>query len=123
MLVERRGAGRWRCIELNDGTPAGPVPVRPNVTAEAEALARSYAEPSPSAIQLLMASVREVVEEGQTSLHYTEHRIDACTILCSGPSVPLWVRLPTGEPDAGDLHVRFGGRGRRDASPYPYRQD
>jgi len=31
-----------------------------------------------------------------------------------GSPVPLRVRPPTGEPDAGDLHVRFGGRGRRD---------
>ena len=28
---------------------------------------------------------------------------------CSDLSVPLWTPL-TGEPDAGDLHVRFGGR-------------
>ena len=31
------------------------------------------------------------------------------------------VRPPTGEPYAGDLHVRFGGRGgRATGSPYPY---
>ena len=27
---------------------------------------------------------------------------------------------PTGEPDAGNPPVRFGGRGGRKASPYPY---
>ncbi len=32
----------------------------------------------------------------------------------------MQVRPPTGEPDAGDLPVRFGGRGRLH-SPYPYR--
>jgi hypothetical protein len=26
----------------------------------------------------------------------------------------------TGEPDAGDPHVRFGGRGSVNRSPYPY---
>ena len=40
---------------------------------------------------------------------------------CSDLSVPLWTPL-TGEPDAGDLHVRFGGgRGRELTVPsYPY---
>src|ERR1700730_17934419 len=28
---------------------------------------------------------------------------------------------PTGEPDAGDLPVRFGGRGKAYLCPYPYR--
>src|ERR1700719_563980 len=28
---------------------------------------------------------------------------------------------PTGEPDAGELPVRFGGRGKADLCPYPYR--
>src|SRR4051812_43197923 len=37
----------------------------------------------------------------------------------AGLSVPSWVRPPTGEPDAGDLHVRFGGRGRRQPLPTP----
>jgi len=31
------------------------------------------------------------------------------------------LKPPTGEPDAGEPHVRFGGRGRRVTdSPYPY---
>ena len=29
-------------------------------------------------------------------------------------------RSSTGEPDAGDPHVRFGGRGRLNPVPYPY---
>ena len=40
---------------------------------------------------------------------------------CRDQSVPPWTPL-TGEPDAGDLHVRFGGgRGRELTVPsYPY---
>ena len=38
----------------------------------------------------------------------------ACRRPMSGSSVPLRVRPPTGEPDAGDPPVRFGGRGCRD---------
>jgi len=30
------------------------------------------------------------------------------------PSILLEVKPPTGEPDAGDPHVRFGGRGSRE---------
>ena len=36
-----------------------------------------------------------------------------------GRSVPSWVRPPTGEPDAGDPHVRFGRRGGRNQSALP----
>ena len=32
----------------------------------------------------------------------------------------LWSQPPTGEPDAGNLPVRFGGRGEADLCPYPY---
>ena len=41
---------------------------------------------------------------------------------CFGPPVLLKVKPSTGEPDAGDPHVRFGGRGGANpiASPYPY---
>ena len=35
------------------------------------------------------------------------------------PSTRVAVRPPTGEPDAGDLHVRFGGRGGRTQSALP----
>src|SRR5215469_17498623 len=37
----------------------------------------------------------------------------------SGTSILLKVRPPTGEPDAGDPPVRFGGRGNRDHSVPP----
>ena len=37
---------------------------------------------------------------------------------CSGLSIPMWEPL-TGEPDAGDPPVRFGGRGGN-RLPYPY---
>src|SRR5262249_46753287 len=44
----------------------------------------------------------------------------ACRRLPSfGPPVPSRVRPPTGEPDAGDPHVRFGGRGDRSQSVLP----
>jgi hypothetical protein len=38
---------------------------------------------------------------------------------------PLCGELPTGEPYAGDPHVRFGGRGDRDQTglSYPYHFD
>src|SRR5438552_3145099 len=35
--------------------------------------------------------------------------LDSCT--CTGSSILSEVRPPTGEPDAGDPPVRFGGRG------------
>ena len=48
-------------------------------------------EPALRAIQMLMASVREVVlNRGNPPVQYTGHRLDACTILCPGPSVPSW---------------------------------
>ncbi len=33
---------------------------------------------------------------------------------------PVQGNSPTGEPDAGDPHVRFGGRGGVILRPYPY---
>ena len=36
-----------------------------------------------------------------------------------GPSILFEVTPPTGEPDAGDPHVRFGGRGDRSQSVLP----
>ena len=36
-----------------------------------------------------------------------------------GPSILFEVTPPTGEPDAGDPHVRFGGRGDRTQSVLP----
>ena len=38
---------------------------------------------------------------------------------CRRLPVPMWKPL-TGEPDAGDPHVRFGGRGDLTGPPYPY---
>jgi hypothetical protein len=38
---------------------------------------------------------------------------------CFGPPVLLQVKPSTGEPDAGDPHVRFGGRGVRTQSHLP----
>src|SRR3954454_19157199 len=38
----------------------------------------------------------------------------------SSTAHPVSLRPPTGEPDAGNPPVRFGGRGRLITSPYPY---
>ena len=98
----------------------GLVPVWPYLTGEAEAPARSYAEQSFRARQMLMASVTEVVESTVGPLLSTLAATKKLALMsCAGPSVPSWVSPPTGEPDAGDLPVRFGGRGRREPLPTP----
>ena len=44
--------------------------------------------------------------------------LETCIAL---PSIPSGVKLLTGEPDAGDPPVRFGGRGDHESDlPYPY---
>ncbi len=43
----------------------------------------------------------------------------ACKAPMTRPPVLSQVRPPTGEPDAGDPHVRFGGRGSRTQSALP----
>ncbi len=44
------------------------------------------------------------------------HQCDPCV------SEPIPMRKPpTGEPCAGEPHARFGGRGRREPFPTPYR--
>src|SRR5712691_283222 len=43
----------------------------------------------------------------------------ACKVPMTRPPVLSQVRPPTGEPDAGDPHVRFGGRGSRTQSALP----
>ena len=92
----------------------GLVPVWLHLAGAAEALARSYAELLLGAIQLLMALVMEVVETRPNNpLSTPDAGWKLAPLLCAGRSVPSRVRPPTGEPDAGDLHVRFGGRGRR----------
>ena len=40
--------------------------------------------------------------------------------LCAGETLPMW-KPTTGEPYAGEPHVRFGGRGRATPLPDPYR--
>ena len=71
-----------------------------------------------------MAFIGEVAESlvGPLLL-YTGYDNEACPLSCAGPSVPSWVRPPTGEPDAGDPQVRFGGRGRRKPLPTPINDD
>jgi len=43
--------------------------------------------------------------------------------MSASPFASLFENPPTGEPDAGDPLVRFGGRGSRNGSPYPYQTD
>ena len=92
----------------------GLVPVWLHLAGEAEAPARSYAELSLRVIQMLMALVMEVVGNRKSNPFFTPAAgWKLAPLLCASRSVLLRVRPPTGEPDAGDLHVRFGGRGRR----------
>ena len=42
--------------------------------------------------------------------------------LCAGETLPMW-KPTTGEPYAGEPHVRFGGRGGATPLPDPYRVD
>src|SRR5262249_8350164 len=44
----------------------------------------------------------------------------ACPQPMTSPISPYDGEPPTGEPDAGRPPVRFGGRGERNGSPYPY---
>ena len=41
--------------------------------------------------------------------------------LCAGETLPMW-KPTTGEPYAGEPHVRFGGRGGATPLPDPYRR-
>jgi len=41
--------------------------------------------------------------------------------LCAGETLPMW-KPTTGEPYAGEPHVRFGGRGGATPLPDPYRE-
>jgi hypothetical protein len=52
----------------------------------------------------------ELTKREPLSLHETP---------CLWTVSPSRVRPPTGEPDAGDPHVRFGGRGYRNQSTLP----
>src|SRR5256885_16061146 len=71
---------------------------------------------------------RDVGEGGEEATHTDAGQITTSPSLDSSASTehrsssysPRWYP-PTGEPDAGDLHVRFGGRGRSlTTSPYLY---
>jgi hypothetical protein len=81
MPGERRGAGRWRWLKLDDGKNPGLVPVWLDLTGEAEAPARRYAELSFRARQMLMAFIMEVVENlvGPLPL-YTGRDNEACPL-------------------------------------------
>ncbi len=111
------GAKGGRKVEMRrtGQQKAGPglVPVWLHVAGEAAAPARSYAELLLTEIQMLMAFVAEVAENRAGPLFSTPAPMwKLAPTSCAGPSVPLWVRPPTGEPDARDPPVRFGGRGR-----------
>ena len=118
------GAKGGRKVEMDQTgrriTSPGLVPVWLHVAGKAEALARSYAEPLLRAMQMLMAFIMEVAENLAGPSFSTPATVwKLAPSSCAGLSVPLRVRPPTGEPDAGDLPVRFGGRGRPTPLPTP----
>ena len=119
------GAKGGRKVEMHRTVrrkPRDQVPFWLDVTAADEALARSYSKPSPSAIQLLMASIREVVGDRNELPSSTPNTGSTLAPFCaSARQPPPWGQLPTGEPDAGDSPVRFGGRGWRELLPTPIR--
>ena len=93
MTVERRGAGRWPCGGPKDGKKEPTrVPARAG---------RWWS--SPGAIGLVKTErlTGAPGDEAKRRSLSTEHP-------------------PTGEPDAGDPPVRFGGRGAAIRSSYPY---
>ena len=116
------GAKGCRKVEMDRAErrkAPGLVPVWLYLTGEAEAPARSYAEQSFRARQMLMASPVEVAESTVAPLLST---LAAATKLapCRAPGRQFPRGKPlTGEPDAGNLPVRFGGRGRREPLPTP----
>ena len=59
----------------------------------------------------MLTTLESGVRGGRFNAYFIEHgAVYHDHSPCSDQSVPLWTP-PTGEPDAGDLHVRFGGRG------------
>jgi hypothetical protein len=116
------GAKGGRKVEMDQAgqqnEAPGPVPVWLYVSGDAEALARSYAELLVRAMQMLMAFMMEVAEDTVELLFSTPATTSTLAPLsCAGPSVQS--DPPTGEPDAGDPPVRFGGRGRHQPLPTP----
>ena len=75
-----------------------------------------WAEPAVWTERMLKA-----LEEGGEEILRGERDVLPGTSPCANTSVLSEVKQPTGEPYAGDLHVRFGERGDRvTGSPYPY---
>jgi len=58
---------------------------------------------------LMLATLENGVKGGYPMPTLSNRAVYHDHSLCRDQSVPLWNPL-TGEPDAGDLHVRFGGR-------------
>jgi hypothetical protein len=66
----------------------------------------------PVCRERMLTALEERVKGGNQSLLYRRWAVPFVAAHALGSSIPDWVRPPTGEPDAGDPPVRFGGRGR-----------
>jgi hypothetical protein len=78
----------------------------------------SWVEPRVWTARML-AALPAGVKGGKSNAFFAEHGFSACVMPMSWPASPLAGEPSTGEPDAGDLHVRLGGRGCRTQSPLP----
>lgn len=90
-----------------------------------EILIRCRSASSPRMLEALRWGVAGAMEStGRGRRHSGSYSRQAYTYtrlscICHAYSSPHEVKPPTGEPDAGDPHVRFGGRGGA-SRPYPY---
>jgi hypothetical protein len=112
------GAKGCRKVEMHrprmaEGTNRVSVPLWLNVPEKPKLPPGATPNHRSRTVPLLTAFVQKVEEDRECTLCSTPTTAwMLASSLCVGPSVPSWVKPPTGEPDAGDPHVRFGGRGR-----------
>ena len=121
MPGERRGAGRWRRIKLNDGKHPGLVPVWLHLAGEAEALARSYAELSFQG-DLDADGLRHGGRRGRgwTLVLYTGYDWEACPFVVCWTVSPLVGKTTDWRAGCGRSASPVRREGEAKASPYPY---
>jgi len=66
----------------------------------------------------MLAALETGVKDGKSAA-FAGRGFSACEMPMSSSPVLSQVKPSTGEPDAGDPHVRFGGRGDRNQSVLP----